>query len=32
VRWAGAPAARVDALAAAIDAWDPAEIDRRLAG
>jgi hypothetical protein len=31
VRWAGAPAARVDALAAAIDAWDPAEVDRRLA-
>ncbi len=32
VRWAGAPAARVDALAAAIDAWDAAEIDRQLAG
>jgi hypothetical protein len=31
VRWAGAPAARVDALAAAIDAWDAAEVDRRLA-
>ena len=32
VRWAGAPAARVDALAAAIDAWDAAEIDRLAAG
>jgi hypothetical protein len=32
VRWAGAPAARVDALAAAIDAWDAAEIDRLTAG
>jgi hypothetical protein len=31
VRWAGAPAARVEALAAAIDAWDAAEVDRRLA-
>jgi len=31
VRWAGAPAARVDALAAAIDAWDAAEVDRHLA-
>jgi hypothetical protein len=31
VRWAGAPAARVDALAAAIDAWDAAEVDRQLA-
>jgi hypothetical protein len=31
VRWAGAAPARVDALAAAIDAWDPAEVDRRLA-
>lgn len=30
VRWAGAPAAAVDALAAAIDAWDPGEVDRRL--
>jgi hypothetical protein len=30
VRWAGAPAARVDALAAAIDAWDPPEVDRHL--
>ena len=31
VRWAGAPAARVDAVAAAIDAWDPSEVDRQLA-
>lgn len=31
VRWAGGTAAGVDALAAAIDAWDPAAADRRLA-
>ena len=30
VRRAGAPAARVDALAAAIDAWDPARVDALL--
>jgi hypothetical protein len=31
VRWAGAPAAQIAALAAAIDAWDAAAIDRAIA-
>jgi hypothetical protein len=31
VRWAGAPADRVEALAAALDGWDTEAIDKSLA-